>query len=599
MEYLSLVSTTKDVVVGCVKALHLVKESLRLGQAATKLQIKLQDCHIRLCAWIVVYGWPGADKSSETDTLENRSFLDANDKMILVALAGIERSYEKIQNLAKRYEMPLVLPDFDALGPVIDGSDVAPSGRRLTIADIREQQKASQRELRRKIPASDIRRYIFAVADNKRLEKLVDDISGAIFILERLLDTQRRIEYTAMFDLDAYEKLQNKSFAELVNLQQEARDAGDQRVELATNVSMATQSAATELAHHQRASQGLGEPWPFKSLLGCGIEISDDRDKFGRATANLLLESGAQRVLIEFKEKWLQDGSELTQQDDVDYLCNMLSTTGSDKPVGLRTLQGLGHLDDEAFKDHFLLAFALPSHPIEPDPIISLYEVLNTKMYQHTPLEERLALALSVARSIQHFFMFGWLHKGIRSPNIIFLKGGKQKGSSLSTAPFSLGHHYVVGFDNGRREAASNLTNTVARPDRLLDLYRHPHFEGGVTSHGAGYSAQYDLYSLGVVLCEIAQWVSVDAGAFVNQGSTVQHRLRPSELAKVFTQGEGDRFWTFSPLRGMAHRMGSSYLRAVQSCFVVDDGSANLAWVSDHVVGPLERAVVGDDTAVL
>ncbi len=112
-------------------------------------------------------------------------------------------------------------------------------------------------------------------------------------------------------------------------------------------------------------------------------------------------------------------------------------------------------------------------------------------------------------------------------------------------------------------------------------------------STGARYSAAYDLYSLGVVLCEIGQWASVDTGRFVHRSQNVQHRFPPKELAKIFLLREGDRHFEFSLSKGLAHRMGSYYQQAVESCFAFGNSGAETPWVLENIVLPLEKAAIG------
>ncbi len=295
-----------------------------------------------------------------------------------------------------------------------------------------------------KNPPADLRRYVFAAGDNKKLDKLVSEISDAIAVLERLLDSHRKLQYNALFDMDEYESLKDKSIDELVNSRRQAQDAGNRRTEAAASVVLATQGAADELLHHRRADQGLEHSRPFKSLLSGDIDLSDDRDKFGRAIGTLSLPGGSRDVLIEFKEKRLPDGLELAQQEDIDYLCNMLSTGSPQRPDHLRTLQCLGHLDLESFRDQFLLVHALPAGS-EPSMPANLFDVLNSREYHATPLEERLSLALGIAKSVLLFLSLGWLHKGIRSSNIIFVKSRTETRplSGRSALPGRILHRWI------------------------------------------------------------------------------------------------------------------------------------------------------------
>jgi len=78
---------------------------------------------------------------------------------------------------------------------------------------------------------------------------------------------------------------------------------------------------------------------------------------------------------------------------------------------------------------------------------------------------------------------------------------------------------------------------------------------------------------------------------FINKrGKVGHHGYEPGKLHNLFTVQEvsNDR----SPLREMAHRMGTRYLKAVMSCLRPPD-SVDLEWISENVVKPLEECVVG------
>ena len=108
-------------------------------------------------------------------------------------------------------------------------------------------------------------------------------------------------------------------------------------------------------------------------------------------------------------------------------------------------------------------------------------------------LTQRVQLAHTISRSIMYLHSVNWLHKGIRSENIvIFTLPGQKPDYSIPT---------VSGFEYARPDLPEELTE---KPFENFehDLYRHPDSLG----HETRSKKSWDIYSLGVVLVEIVFW---------------------------------------------------------------------------------------------
>lgn len=77
--------------------------------------------------------------------------------------------------------------------------------------------------------------------------------------------------------------------------------------------------------------------------------------------------------------------------------------------------------------------------------------------------------------------------------------------SSDSTPPRSLKNPYIVGFEYSRPDAASQPSERYGK-DPELDIYRHPE---RLSIPPPRSCKAYDIYSLGLVLVEIAKWRSL------------------------------------------------------------------------------------------
>jgi len=131
----------------------------------------------------------------------------------------------------------------------------------------------------------------------------------------------------------------------------------------------------------------------------------------------------------------------------------------------------------------FGLAFKTPPHfNIHDKPVTLLESYCQEK---RVPLGHRVRLAYALAVALDHFHTVGWVHKGIRSENILFFPMSLPQASddaefSSGIADFfiarqgsvDLARPYLFGFEYMRMgDAGTNLEE-----DHSLDrnLYRHP-----------------------------------------------------------------------------------------------------------------------------
>lgn len=92
----------------------------------------------------------------------------------------------------------------------------------------------------------------------------------------------------------------------------------------------------------------------------------------------------------------------------------------------------------------------------------------------------------------------GWLHKGIRPENVLFLDADGHGWKSRSAKG-----PYLAGYEYSRPSNAE--TETVpSQPE--LELYRHPSAQGPARSN---FNKAFDLFAFGCVLSEIALWTNL------------------------------------------------------------------------------------------
>lgn len=133
----------------------------------------------------------------------------------------------------------------------------------------------------------------------------------------------------------------------------------------------------------------------------------------------------------------------------------------------------------------FEFMFDVPQHLMKPR---SLRDILLSPNPQ-APLNELLAQAKSLARSVFFIHTKRFVHKNIRPENILVFEDAKYETCKS----------YLVGFEKFRADRG----HSMKFGDGLweCDLYRHPERQGSQPEKY--FVMQHDIYSLGVVLLEI------------------------------------------------------------------------------------------------
>ncbi|KAK6215164.1 hypothetical protein QIS74_08183 [Colletotrichum tabaci] len=213
------------------------------------------------------------------------------------------------------------------------------------------------------------------------------------------------------------------------------------------------------------------------------------------------------------------------------------------------------------------------------------------------PIGQRFQLAKGLVTAVHHLHSVDWLHKSIRSDNIICSwapeseiqvspssprgkpavvqeNGGDGAGSGFGSAKTSaarprlrpLPPQYLVGWDLSRPDHPLELSETLSistagfqsRRDEIL-LYNHPSLHAqSASGKRPRYCARFDIYSLGLVLLEIGLWRTLsELRRHCNSDAEFRDKL-PTEFCDK-----------------LLPRVGEVYWRAVQRCINgdFDDGS--------------------------
>ncbi|KAF1984416.1 hypothetical protein K402DRAFT_434695 [Aulographum hederae CBS 113979] len=196
--------------------------------------------------------------------------------------------------------------------------------------------------------------------------------------------------------------------------------------------------------------------------------------------------------------------------------------------------------EHKVFERRYILHFETPPNYDTTTSLPNLVNLIEKEKGPARPsLDQRLRMALILAKAVHKWHSAGWVHQGISSPNIRFLrfKGGKTDYSNPK----------LFGFDFARPDSDPSLGR--ATKDLSFDVYRHPQRQGPARQ---GHRKIHDYYSLGVVLLEIGLWDSA-----VNIVTIAGSNLNPVAIERLLENNSSDRLGVYT---------GEKYPQAVECC---------------------------------
>lgn len=204
-------------------------------------------------------------------------------------------------------------------------------------------------------------------------------------------------------------------------------------------------------------------------------------------------------VLIEWKsfDREAGDAVQSMQLSLIKNLAQLLHI--STKPSGLCVPHCIGYIEHEwQARVGYVFQPPIQGEPFSP---VSLREILSSSEIPH--LGDRFRLAFELSKSLSILHKAGWLHKGIRSHNILFFRPSAAGASIPKWAAPRLENPNVVGFDYARPDDPNADSALMEVTDVDVQLYRHPDTQG---PNRKRFCRTYDIYALGIVLLEIGLW---------------------------------------------------------------------------------------------
>jgi hypothetical protein len=258
-----------------------------------------------------------------------------------------------------------------------------------------------------------------------------------------------------------------------------------------------------------------------------------------------------------YKEVWNQAlHKQVSSREDVKRVKALVALLESSKPAEFCVPQCLGYFDDRDDADHsqhdfrFGLIFQKPDWVPPHVAPVTLHHLISTMPMPS--LTDRVALAHKIAVCVLYLHAVNWLHKAIRSDNILLF--------STTSSP-ELTKPYLSGFNYARPDRPDETT-TGDGLDSWAELYVHPDYQGLGTK--STYRKTFDIYSFGIILLEIARWSKIEHIVDVDPDSATFAELKGIRSKLLQLNPES--------LAAVKASCGDRYHGAVKSC--IEGGAA-------------------------
>ena len=522
------VSLAFQVFAGCVKGFVLLSTAHNFGKHGSTLLCMLNLQEFRFMDWAQKAGL-----LSEHRQLDKR----LNEPMVRAVLNELHDLLLDTEKLKSRYKLDLVPPPADMAQE--DNILEAPPLKGALGNTISDQLRynimydAKLIKSKTKLP----RRLWWAAVDKQRFSALIDTVRGFITELWNLQDLIRQDDMSRDVGLMLSHVIRlNNRVDQIMPLQEALQRSsttavssevfeGDSGFASAAelrllNLRMSEEPDMSKIAVSQEEGEDSIDSKPDLNLdLESLLHFEPLKGNFDMGVAQYQ----KRPVFVEWKGlPSHSQGKIMARVHDLVILLH------SPKHSEFRSLEciGLG-LDSDAARVAFVYQFPLGQtfhSGLEPlQQFANPPESLRSLFRTNPSITDRVRLALQVTQSLKWFHTSGWLHKNLRSENILFpTSDGFQ---SLKTD--QLEHPILIGFAFSRQDSPSQISEQPSSdPER--DIYRHPEAMGEPSE---SFTALKDIYSLGIILLEIGEWRSLKS--LVKKVVDVEKSKSLVDLAKV------------------------------------------------------------------
>ncbi|KAL8727895.1 MAG: hypothetical protein Q9166_005772 [cf. Caloplaca sp. 2 TL-2023] len=388
-----------------------------------------------------------------------------------------------------------------------------------------------------------IKKLRWAVFDKDKAKRLIDDIIYFNNRLNDLLDSVNQefvksalgsvlrdiiSRSNATSELEAIKQLLSSSYVSKPAAIASAASLKQIRLVLGLGPDTNEIGAAAQRTPPSGSSPKIKECKPL-SLRRGSPESPPKRREIAHYKSNL--------VMVEWKLVEKEHAKSLKQRI---YQIGILLAQASDP--SLHSLHCIGilpsHESYQPDNDDFIcygLVFELsileisPTAPPSAVTTIRPLSELYTEMRKPS-LNERRDIAIALAETVLQMHTSGWLHKGIRSENILFFDTGDNTWERGKAAgPYMAGYEFARPMD-------ATTEAMPAVPEQ--ELYQHPKAQGLTRTT---FRRSFDLFALGCVLLEVGLWSGLMD--VLQRSSSDSEEGLPKNLPEKFVKPSGKVDW--------------------------------------------------------
>jgi hypothetical protein len=546
------------------------------------LRTRLQYEHLRFEDWCEAAGFEDVEDEKQKDLPESVKTA----RFILIAiLTELQLVMDELSQMAEKYELS-GKTDPEGVKAETRDSHVLSAYKRLRTRDgtrsssgpvqvtaLRSKRRWLSMVTNLKGIAKNPRRFVWAAFGREDFEKSLGRFKGLNENLYQplhgeqsrlLMDLTRKTQLDMVLVLRSVEELKHLQLAAILCPDQ-ASDASiysksdDVLVSLA-NFKQLNTTSEHSVGPQQKSFDDIREATLVDRSRVTFPDDDEDPDSSispdGRMAGILDKNKPGQRFI------WLEWREYIPQHNDQgdDLVASEASVRRVQDLVALLKLNKLaefcapichGYFDDNdhAARDDPSFRFGLVFESPDDSQPATVPETLRTMLSRSTPsLSARVQLAQRLCTCVLYLHAVNWLHKGINSRNIVF------------TDPQNLSEPCVSGFELARPDTDQDKTQPGRNQAVNLtdDMYCHPLYQGAGPKQP--YQKTFDIYSLGLVLLEIAFWKPIES--IVELQGHSSNRTSAESIRNELMQADSEY------MEELRARMGDNYQRAVSVCII-------------------------------
>ncbi|KAM0719464.1 hypothetical protein Q7P37_005369 [Cladosporium fusiforme] len=537
----------------CVDGYKLFHAAQAIGRDGDFLRVKLQKERIRLEEWAIRVNLQGGGQHAANLRWDHIRDVLEQQHILLTSSDELRKRYK----LKLHEEIHTVSVDEKNNKPVSGLERLLPTLRpELYTRNAMVIQAAN----------NTVKRLRWAVVGREKVNRVIDDLASLNDELERMLDAADRTWLRSALAALLREMLSRTNCETEVLDLQNLLHQGSNIEEHAIHAAATLKRMRLVLDIDKRD----GEVSPEQRTLGPENTLTIFKRKYlgdspQHPTGVYCTRYKGQHALVE----WRSSAPELfeSQKPHVEKLAVLLTN----EYASLANLRCAGLVCYER-KARFAFVYNVPlAGDPEAEVAPHCYSLQSLVARQSkTSLRDRLTIACRVAEAVLQLHTAGWLHKGIRSDNVIFVDECEERQeTTTNTTP------YLVGYGFARPIAAPELTVKMDAP-LSTELYLHPEkrSQWNATSRKA-----FDLYGLATVLIEIALWEPL-AQIFSRQGG--------EDWVKRIADAEAEgkdlalpslivHMTSLLAVQEITHSVGPSYCEAIKLCLMTGNDTTEEA----------------------